>query len=52
VVFGWRRPEQMDASKDCQRAMGATERIYDGFEKVFGATICKEIHRGAFRKRL
>jgi C_GCAxxG_C_C family probable redox protein len=48
VVFGRRRLERTDVSEEYRRAMEVAERVYDGFEKKFGATICKEIHERLF----
>lgn len=48
VVFGRKRLERTDMSEDYRRAMEVAEKVYDEFEKEFGTTICKEIHKRLF----
>ena len=48
VIFGRRRLERTDMSEDYLKAMEVAGKIYDEFEKEFGTTICREIHRRLF----
>lgn len=48
LIFGRRRLERTDVSKDYRKAMEVAESVYDEFEKAFGSTLCRDIHMRLF----
>ncbi len=50
VIFGRRRLERTDLSRDYAKAMEVACKIYDDFNREFGTTICREIHKKLFGK--
>ena len=47
-LFGRKRLERTDKSKDYAKAMELAIEVYDRFKQEYGTTLCREIHRKFF----